>query len=92
MAFSEALYLAFPFWHNNCTPAVLRGVGIFNSIFWAKSIGLNVLFITTLISILALPISLTKGITLKGREISLVVLYLKYNASVHFMNSSWDNL
>lgn len=47
MAFSDALYLAFPFKQINCTPDVLSGVGIFTSIFWPSSDGLKFDFSTT---------------------------------------------
>merc|ERR1719318_105700 len=76
IAFSLALYLAFPFMQMSCTPLVFRGVGILISIFWASREGLKLDLTTTLTSSLALPTSLTRGITRKGREISLVVLYL----------------
>merc|ERR1719318_1129371 len=41
MAFSLALYLAFPFMQMSCTPLVLRGVGILISNFWANRLGLK---------------------------------------------------
>lgn len=41
IAFSDALYFAFPFIQINCTPDVLRGVGIFTSIFWPSKDGLK---------------------------------------------------
>lgn len=47
MAFSDALYLAFPFKQINWTPDVLSGVGIFTSIFWPNSDGLKFDFNTT---------------------------------------------
>lgn len=76
IAFSDALYLAFPFKQINCTPDVFKGVGIFTSIFWPKSAGLKLLFSTTFTSILVRPTSRTKGITRKGSEMSFVVRYL----------------
>lgn len=80
MAFSEALYLALPFMHISWTPEVLSGVGIRTSIFWAKRDALKLDFITTLTSSFVLPTSRTKGITLKGREISFVVRYLRFGS------------
>ena len=134
MAFSLALYLAFPFIQSTCTPLVLRGVGIrtcdidnkpFNvraskiqihicikglqlsffhvwkpgcvrvplcghlhlspaelggdltSIFWASSEGLKLDLMTTLTSSLVRPTSRTRGMTLNGRMMSLVVRYLQ---------------
>ena len=76
MAFSLALYLALPFMQISCTPLVLRGVGILISSFWASRLGLKLDLTTTLTSSLDLPTSLTRGITRKGREMSLVVRYL----------------
>merc|ERR1719318_1563042 len=81
MAFSLALYLAFPFMQMSCTPLVLRGVGILISNFWANRLGLKLDLTTTLTSSLERPTSLTRGITLKGREMSLVVRYLMSSCS-----------
>lgn len=77
MAFSEALYLAFPFRQINWTPDVFSGVGILTSIFCPSSDGLKFDFRTTFTSILVRPTSRTNGITRKGNEMSLVVRYLK---------------
>lgn len=77
IAFSEALYLAFPFKQISWTPDVFRGVGIFTSIFWPSKEGLKLLFRTTLTSILVRPTSRTKGITLNGKDMSFVVRYLQ---------------
>lgn len=76
MALSEALYLAFPFRHSNCTPAVFKGVGILTSIFCPNSEGLNIDFNTAFTSIRVRPTSRTNGIIRKGSDISLVVRYL----------------
>lgn len=76
MAFSEALYLAFPFKQISCTPEVFSGVGILTSIFCPNRDDLKLLFKTTLTSILVRPTSLTSGITRKGRDMSFVVRYL----------------
>ena len=51
------------------------------SIFCANKEGLKLLLITTFTSILVLPASLTRGITRNGREISLVVRYLRGGTS-----------
>lgn len=77
IAFSEALYFALPLRQINWTPEVFNGVGIFTSIFWPRSDGLKLLFKTHLTSIFVRPTSLTRGITLNGKFISLVVRYLK---------------
>lgn len=47
IAFSDALYFAFPFKQINCTPDVFNGVGIFTSIFCPSSDGLKLDFKTT---------------------------------------------
>ncbi len=57
---------------------MLRGVGILTSIFCAKSDGLKFDLMTTLTSSLVRPTSRTRGMTRKGREMSLVVRYLKF--------------
>lgn len=77
IAFSDALYLAFPFKQINCTPEVFNGVGILTSIFWPRRDVLKLLFSTTLTSIFVRPTSRTKGMTLNGSDISFVVRYLK---------------
>ena len=77
IAFSDALYFAFPFKQINCTPDVFKGVGIFTSIFCPNNEGLKFDFRTTFTSILVRPTSRTNGITRKGREMSFVVRYLK---------------
>lgn len=46
------------------------------SIFWARSEGLKLDLMTTLTSSLVRPTSLTRGMTRKGRMMSLVVRYL----------------
>ncbi len=76
MAFSEALYLALPFIQISWTPEVFSGVGMRTSIFWASREALKLDLMTTLTSNLVRPTSLTRGITRKGREMSLVVRYL----------------
>lgn len=83
MAFSDALYFAFPFRQINWTPDVFKGVGIFTSIFCPSNDGLKFDFKTTFTSILVRPTSRTKGITRKGKEISLVVRYLKIKIVIH---------
>lgn len=77
IAFSDALYLAFPFKQINWTPEVFSGVGILTSIFWPSSDGLKLLFRTTFTSILVRPTSRTKGMTLNGNDMSFVVRYLE---------------
>ncbi len=59
----------------SCTPDVFNGVGILTSIFCANKEALKLDLMTTLTSNLVLPTSLTSGMTLKGREMSLVVRY-----------------
>ena len=62
--------------HSNCTAAVFFGVGIRTSIFWPRRLGLKLDFRTILISSFCLPISRTKGITRKGKEISWIIRIL----------------
>jgi hypothetical protein len=62
---------------------VFKGVGIFTSIFCPSNDGLKFDFKTTFTSILVRPTSRTKGITRKGKEISLVVRYLKIKIVIH---------
>jgi len=82
IAFSEALYLAFPLRQMSWTPDVLRGVGIFTSIFCPKRLGLKLDLRTTFTSILVRPTSRTKGITRNGNEMSFVVRYLEFQSSM----------
>jgi len=88
MAFSDALYLAFPFRQINWTPDVFKGVGIFTSIFCPSNDGLKFDFKTTFTSILVRPTSRTNGITRKGKDISLVVRYLKIKIVIYTTHSS----
>lgn len=85
MAFSDALYLAFPFKQINWTPDVFKGVGIFTSIFCPSNDGLKFDFKTTFTSILVRPTSRTNGITRKGKEISFVVRYLKIKIVLYML-------
>lgn len=62
--------------HMSWTPQVFGGVGILTSIFCPISVDLKFDLTITLTSILPFPVSLTSGMTRKGRLISLVVRYL----------------
>ena len=53
------------------------------SIFWASSEALKLDLMTTLTSSLVRPTSLTRGMTLKGRMMSLVVRYLGTQPAAH---------
>ena len=77
IAFSEDLYFALPFMQINWTPDVFKGVGMRTSIFWANKEGLKFDLITTFTSNFVRPTSLTSGMTRNGKDMSLVVRYLK---------------
>lgn len=61
--------------HISWTPQVFGGVGILTSIFCPIRVDLKFDLTMTFTSILPLPVSLTSGMTLNGRLMSLVVLY-----------------
>lgn len=66
---------------NSCGPT---------SIFWASSEDLKLDLMTTLTSSLVRPTSLTRGMTLKGRMMSLVVRYLRTDTESDLVSSRSD--